>query len=120
MKSYKELEVYLLSFQLAKEVHFMTQKLPLGEKYELGSQVRRSAQSIRANIVEGYGRRRYKKDFIHFLIQAYGSLLETTSHIEMLSELYPEKSFSDLHTRYDSLGARLNSFITYVENHWKT
>jgi len=41
--------------------------LPKFEMYEEGSQIRRSAKSVAANIVEGYGRRRYKQEFIRFL-----------------------------------------------------
>ena len=119
MKSYKELEVYQLACQLAKEVHFISLQLPQQEKYELGSQVRRSAQSVRANIPEGYGRRRYKKDFIHFLIQSHGSLLETISHLEMIMELY-KSDLTDLINRYENLGGKIYNFIQYVDLHWKS
>lgn len=37
------------------------------EMYELGSQLRRSSDSVTTNIIEGYGRKRYKADFIKFL-----------------------------------------------------
>ena len=57
MKSYKDLDIYNEAFRLALAVHVMTQKLAKAEHYKLGSQVRRAAQSVRSNIVEGYGRR---------------------------------------------------------------
>ena len=66
MKSYHDLDVYKLAFQYAREIHYLSLKLPRFEQFELGSQVRRSAQYVRANIVEGYGRKRYKKDFMFF------------------------------------------------------
>jgi len=44
----------------------MSLTLPRFELYETGSQIRRSSKSIRSNIVEGYGRRRYKFDYIRF------------------------------------------------------
>ncbi|WP_282016598.1 four helix bundle protein [Marinifilum flexuosum] len=88
MKSYKDLEIYKLSFQLALDVHKLTLTLPKTEQYELGSQVRRSAQSVRANIVEGYGRKDYRTEFVRFLVIANASLLETESHLEMLCEIY--------------------------------
>ena len=56
MKSYKDLEIYRLSYELAVKVHKMTLKLPKHEMYEEGSQVRKSAKGIVACIVEGYGR----------------------------------------------------------------
>ena len=64
MKSYKDLEVYKIGLELFFIVHPSTLKLPKYELYELGSQVRRSSDSVVSNIVEGYGRRRYKADFI--------------------------------------------------------
>ena len=57
MKSYRDLDVYKLAYQLAIEVHQMTLSLPKYEMYEQGSQLRRSSKSIKDNIVEGYGRK---------------------------------------------------------------
>jgi four helix bundle protein len=120
MKSYEDLEIYQVSFSLAMEVHFSTMNLPKHEMYELGSQTRRSSQSISANIVEGYGRRRYKADFIKFLVYAQGSLLETVSHLEMLTKLYEMKEINALIIPYKKLGSQLNNFIQYVETHWQS
>ena len=66
--SYRHLEIWKLARQVAIAVHHMTlQNLPKFETYEEGSQIRLSAKSVAANIVEGYGRRRYKQEFIRFL-----------------------------------------------------
>ena len=94
--------------------------MPKYEIYELGSQVRRSAQSIRANIVEGYGRRKYKADFIKFLVYADGSLLEAESHLNMIEELYTIEGISVIIEKYSQLGKQLNKFIQYVETNWRT
>jgi four helix bundle protein len=59
IQSYRDLEIYQLSFQLAVEIDRLSKKLPKHEMYEVGSQIRRSAKSIPANIAEGFGRRRY-------------------------------------------------------------
>ncbi|MCU0378834.1 MAG: four helix bundle protein [Bacteroidales bacterium] len=120
MKSYKELEIYKDAFRLAKAVHLMTFDLPKTEHYELGSQIRRSAQSVRSNIVEGYGRREYKTEFIRFLIFADASLLETESHLDMIKELYETSHIDVLIEEYHILGKKLSSFINYVETSWKT
>ncbi|MCI0523605.1 MAG: four helix bundle protein [Bacteroidales bacterium] len=120
MKSYKELEIYNEAFRLAKATHLMSLDLPKTEQYELGSQIRRSAQSVRSNIVEGYGRREYKTEFIRFLIFADASLLETESHLEMIKELYEDISVDKLLEEYHFLGKKLSSFINYVEASWKT
>ena len=119
MKSYRDLDVYNLAFDYALEVHHVSLKLPKFELYEQGSQVRRSSKSIKDNIVEGYGRRRYKQDFIKFLVYAHASLLECLSQLEMIEKLYPELDVKLLIDNYDILGAKLFKFIMYVEKDWK-
>jgi len=120
MKGYKDLEVYNEAFQLAILVHKLTMKLPKHEMYEIGSQIRRSSQSIKDNIVEGYGRRQYKQEFLRFLSFSHASLLETTSQLEMLRELYQIENIDDIHTQYLELGKKIHSFINYVNQSWRT
>jgi len=119
MKSYKDLEIYNLAFEYAIEVHEMSLILPSFERFEQGSQVKRSSKSIKDNIVEGYGRRQYKQDFIKFLVYAHASLLECMSQLEMIQRLYPKLSVSSLIFKYDALGAKIYSFKKYVEKDWK-
>ena len=119
MKSYKDLDIYNLAFDYAIEVHYLSLKLPKFELYEQGSQIRRSSKSIKDNIVEGYGRRRYKQDFIKFLTYAHASLLECISQLEMIHKLYPEIGSNILLEKYDILGAKLFKFIIYVEDEWR-
>jgi len=77
MKSYLDLEIYQLAYELATKVHEMSLTLPKYELYEQGSQIRRSSKSIKDNIAEGYGRKRYKSDFIKFLVYSHASCDET-------------------------------------------
>jgi len=84
--SYKKLKIWQSAKELSFEVHKMTMKLPKFEFYEVGSQIRRSSKSIRSNIVEGYGRKRYKADFIRFLVYAHSSVDETRDHLDTLFE----------------------------------
>ncbi|MBI6118571.1 four helix bundle protein [Salegentibacter maritimus] len=119
MKSYRDLDIYNLSFKYAIEVHKASLKLPKFELYEQGSQVRRSSKSIKDNIVEGYGRRRYKQDFVKFLVYAHASLLECLAQLEMIDELYEIEEITTLRKRYDLLGGKIYSFIQYVEKSWK-
>lgn len=63
MRSYKDLEIYILSYTLAIKVHELSLKLPRFELFEEGSQIRRSSKGITGCIVEGYGRRKYKAEF---------------------------------------------------------
>lgn len=84
---YQRLEVWRLARDLSVDIHRMTlEQLPRFELHEVGSQVRRSAKSIRANIVEGYGKRRYKLEFLRHLTYALGSAQETLDHLDALHE----------------------------------
>lgn len=78
-KSYKDLEIYKLAYKLAIEVHYMSLQLPKYELYEQGSQIRRSSKRIKDTIAEGFGRRRYKIEFIRYLIFAQASCDEVLS-----------------------------------------
>lgn len=118
MGTYKDLEIYSLAMELFFNVHPLTLKLPKYELYELGSQLRRSADSVVSNIVEGYGRRRYRNDYIKFLVYAHASNDETINHLEKLAFLYPNLRpyFFELQEKYDTLGRKVNNFIKFVES----
>jgi len=112
-QSYEDLEIYGLAKELAVMVHKMTlETLPKYEMYEEGSQIRRSSKSIAANIVEGYGRRRYKNEFVQFLTYAVASCDETKAHLEMLYETGSLKQdiFERLFHGYKEMGAKLFNF----------
>lgn len=110
--------------QLVLGIHKMTlSKLPQFELYEEGSQIRGSIKSVKSNLVEGYGRRRYKQDFIRFLTYLLASCDETTDHLETLYEtksLNDENLYQDLHKRLQSLGKKTNLFIQSVEKEHRT
>ena len=99
-------------------IHNMSLKLPKFEMYETGSQIRRSAKSVRSTIVEGYGRRVYKQEFIRYLTFAIGSNDETIDHLESLHEtssLQDEQLYNELHTKMDLLEKKLNNFLSAVQ-----
>ena len=85
--SYKKLVIWQKARELVIDIHKMTlNKLPKFELYEEGSQIRRSIKSVKSNLVEGYGRRRYKQEFVRFLTYSIASCDETTDHLETLYE----------------------------------
>jgi len=116
-KSYRDLEVYQLAHRLAVEVHKMTLNLPKFEMFEEGSQIRRAAKSVPANIVEGFGRRRYKREFIRYLTYAWASCQETIEHLEILHETnsLDTETFEYFFGQYDELGRKLCRFLQAVE-----
>ncbi len=121
MKSYRDLDIYNESYQLALEVHRISLKMPKYELYEIGSQLRRASKSITANIVEGYGRKVYKAVFIRFLIFAHSSCDETIVHLKFISDLYEnlKEEAAALIEKYTELSKKMFKFIDYVEREWK-
>ena len=112
--SYKKLHVWQLSQKCVIDIHKMSLQLPSFEKYETGSQIRRSSKSVKSNIVEGYGRRRYIKEYIRFLIFAQASNDETLDHLETLyltGSLSEKETFIEIKSTLVLLGKKLNVFI---------
>ena len=117
MSGFRELKIYQRAFQLAIQIHKASLKLPKFELYEQGSQVRRSSKSIKDTISEGYGRRRYKADYVKFLVYAQSSCDECIGQLEMIKELYPAiEEFGELNESYNQLGKMINKFIQVIEN----
>ncbi|HVO74169.1 MAG TPA: four helix bundle protein [Ignavibacteriaceae bacterium] len=116
--NYKSLEVWQLSRELVIDIHKMSLSLPKFEMYEEGGQIRRSSKSVKSNIVEGYGRRFYKQEFIRHIIYALASNDETLDHLENLCEtdsLTDKNLFNDLHTRIEILGKKINKFLESIQ-----
>ena len=89
---------------------------PDHEKYALTSQLRRSVQSIPANIAEGYGRFYYQEG-IRFTYIARGSLEETYSHLQFANKMgyIPDEVFGDLASKINDLRKITNGFINYLK-----
>ena len=121
--SYKKLEIWQLAKEIVLETHVMTLHLPKFEMFEEGSQIRRSSKGTKSAIVEGYGRRRYKNDYVRFLIYAMASNDETRDHIENLYEtksLTDEKVYNSILNKVNLLGKKIYFFIESVEKQHKS
>lgn len=118
--SYRTLDIYKISFDLFLKTHPCSLKLPKYELYELGSQLRRSSDSIVSNIIEGYGRSYYKKEYERFLVFSHSSCDETIGHLEKLVCLYPylKDNFEPLRKEYDLLGGKINNYLKWVRINW--
>ena len=113
------MEIWSLARELVINIHNMSLKeLPKFELYEEGSQIRRSVKSVKSNIVEGYGRRRYVADYIRFLTYSIASNDETIDHLETLFEtesLQNVELYNKLNNKLATLGKKLNLFIQAIE-----
>lgn len=121
---YKDLEIWQLAQEIVIDIHRMTlENLPKFEMYEQGSQIRRSSKSVKSNIVEGFGRRKYKQEFIRFLIFAQASNDETIDHLDTLfktESLEDESIYYKINEQLNILGKKLNRFIQSVEESHNT
>jgi len=121
MSSYKDLEIYKRAYSIAIRIHKASLKLPKFELYEQGSQIRRSSKSVKDTIVEGYGRRRYKAEYIKYLVYSQASCDEAINQSITINELYPEiTEFIEIEKDLDVLGKMINNYIIYVESNWRS
>ena len=79
-KSFREMPVWQKAMELSIQVFQLSNSLPRSEDYGLTSQLRRAANSVSANISEGFGRN-INKDKSQFYIIARGSAFETQNHL---------------------------------------
>ena len=75
MASYRDLIVWQRAMELVPSVYAIVRRLPPSERYALGNQMCRAVVSVAANIAEGQARQ-HRKEFIHALSIARGSLAE--------------------------------------------
>jgi len=81
------------------------------------TQIRRASASLPANVSEGYGRKS-RKEYIHFLYVAQGSLKEVETHL-LLSQrvqLASETAIDPILTQCESVGKLLRGLIRALEN----
>jgi four helix bundle protein len=112
-QSYEDLEIYQLAKKLAIEVHKMTlDELPKFEMHEEGGQIRRSSKSTGSNIVEGFGRKKYKGEYVQFLTYSLSSCDETKYHLDILHETESLKKdrFEYFKKKYLELGGKIFNF----------
>lgn len=117
MAGYKDLTVYTEAHRLGVVIHQFSMKLPKFELYETGSQIRRASKSISANIVEGYGRRRYSADYVKFLIYSQSTCDETNEWLSYIEDIYAELADEAhvLRSEINELGKKVNLFIQSVD-----
>jgi four helix bundle protein len=86
MQGYKKLIVYQKAKELVLLIYKITNNFPKGETYSLIDQMRRSAVSVPANLIEGYSKES-SPEFARFLTISIGSLAELEFYIELSIDL---------------------------------
>ena len=116
MRDYTKIETWRMADDLTVAVYERKRSFPKEEVYGLTSQLRRASYSVPANIVEGASRES-KKDYLHFLYIARGSLSETQYFIHLAQRLdYLSLQEADaLRNQMKMTFACLHGFIRAVE-----
>jgi len=104
-QGFRDLKVYNLSYKMAMEIYKITTTFPIGEKYSLVDQIRRSSRSIVANICEAWMKRKYEKTFIAKLYDCYGEAGEAQVWLDMSKDLgyIDEKTYKYLSNHYTEI-----------------
>jgi len=115
-RDYRKIRAWQLADQLALLVYKATKKFPKSEVWALTSQMRRSAVSVAANIVEGSARKN-RNEYLQFLYIAISSLAELSYYIRFTKDLeYLEtKTYEELWAKAQEALRTLQGLISYIE-----
>ncbi|NVM57212.1 MAG: four helix bundle protein [Desulfobacterales bacterium] len=111
----KDLEIYKLAEQLSDIIWDIVLKWDYFPKVTVGKQMVESADSIAANIAEGYGRYHYRENK-NFCYYARGSLEETKVWLRksIRRSLLNLSEHQDLSEIVDILPKQLNAYIKSI------
>ena len=111
----EDLDVYQLAEKFGDEIWFIVDDWDYFAKDTIGKQMARSADSISANIAEGYGRYHYKenRNFCYF---SRGSIIETKSWLKKSKtrELLSEEQFNLLYEKLQTIHFKLNAYLKFI------
>src|SRR5690606_18789153 len=111
----EELQVYQLSMDMAEEIWNIVFKWNYFEKDTVGKQLVKSADSIAANLSEGFGRFFFKEEK-QFCYYSRGSLYETKCWLIKAHNrnLLKSEDFEKFIKEINNIGVKLNNYITSI------
>jgi len=115
--SYEDLDVYQRLCKLHLEVHSLTLTFPEIEKYELGSQLRRSSNSAAANLVEGWNNK-HINNYLEGINRAQSEIQETKHHIyiSFKKKYISEEKYNYFIKEYNECGKMLSGLDNSLRN----
>lgn len=119
--SFEKLDVYKSSLELSITIRTIINNFPAVEKYDLSKQLKRSVDSISANLAEGAGRAS-NFDQAHFTNISYSSGLESINHLNLALQLNFIKKDDYIKARQDidKILNQLNALYKYQIRNKKT
>ena len=117
MNNFESLDAWKRAHELVLSIYKLTANFPKEEQYRLVDQIRRSASSIAANLVEGNARS-YRKEYLQFVYLSRGSLEETKYHLLLARDLRYLKNadYIVLDSKSAEVGMLINGLIRYLRN----
>lgn len=117
----EKLAVYNASEAFSDEIWNLVDKWNYFQKDTIGKQMTKAADSISANIAEGYGRYYYKESK-QFYFYARGSIQETKAWLSKCRrrKLVEENICTVLLSEAEKILAMLNAYIKFVANSQKS
>jgi four helix bundle protein len=95
MRNFKQLKIWQKGFDIAMNTYKLVSSFPKEEKYNLASQITRSAISIPSNIAEGSSRSS-NKDYCRFIEISLGSSFELETQLMIANAVnFGEKDTRD-------------------------
>jgi len=112
-KTFRDLDVYQNSLQLAVEIHQFCKMFPKEERYSLADQMRRASRSVCANISEAWRKRRYKAAFMAKLSDSETEAAEMQCWLDISLKLsyMNEEIYKDFDKRYEKVISQIVSMI---------
>ena len=116
MHTLEDLDIYRLSQLFSDKIWFIVQKWDKFAQYGIGRQITNSADSISANIAEGYGRF-FIKDNIRFCFFSRGSALETKNWLlkSVNRNLITQEEYKTLLSELKTIHIKLNAYIKVLK-----
>jgi four helix bundle protein len=111
----EELQVYQLSMEIAEKVWDIVIAWDNFLRDTIGKQLVRAADSVSANLSEGFGRYHYKESK-HFYYFSRGSLYETKTWLTKAynRKLLSKEEYQEFYKEIDNIGVKLNNYIRSI------
>jgi four helix bundle protein len=122
IRSFRDLDVYILARDEAKKIFVISKGFPKDERFSLTDQIRRSSRAVNAMIAEGWARRRYPAVFINKIDEALGEAMETQAWLDhALNCGYLDRDrHRTLDDAWQRVGSMLNRMIQRADDFCRT
>ena len=114
---FESLRIWQLSLELADDIDLLAQTFPKHEIYSLSSQIRKAANSVSLNIVEG-STGLTNAEFKRFLVIANRSALEVVGclYLAKRRSYISDEKFSELYSKIETLVKMIQALINTLND----